>query len=130
MVRSLTLAGDGVVRVDWKPDYLRVADMIREGIRAGEWEPGDQLPSISELSAIMGVSPTTVKNGLRELKRAGLLYGRPGRGFVAPQKDAGGGGMSPPPPVSGASTGSAGRASYRLGPARRPWTGCESRIQI
>lgn len=95
-MRSLTLAGDGVVRVDWKPDYLRVADMIREGIRAGEWEPGDQLPSISELSAIMGVSPTTVKNGLRELKRAGLLYGRPGKGiFVAPQKDAGGGELPP-----------------------------------
>lgn len=70
--------------MDGRPDYLRVADTIRAGIEQGVHPPGAQLPTIDELAAILEVSATTVKNGLRELKREGLIYGRPGKGvFVA-----------------------------------------------
>jgi GntR family transcriptional regulator len=68
--------------------WERVAEAIRQQIRSGQLRPGDQLPSISALQEIHGVSYGPVRTATLVLKAEGLVEGRPGEGvFVA----------SPPP---------------------------------
>lgn len=66
------------------PKYVRVADAIREQIRAGELRPGDRLPSTTELQRIYDCSYGPVRTALLLLKAEGLLAGEQGVGvFVA-----------------------------------------------
>jgi DNA-binding GntR family transcriptional regulator len=50
-----------------RPPYLAVADALRERIDAGEWLPGEALPSVSALSAEYGVSTSTAGRAIRVL---------------------------------------------------------------
>jgi GntR family transcriptional regulator len=54
--------------------YRRVAEAIAEGIKDGTWPPGSQLPPIPDLCERFGVSRITVRTGLEELSRRGLVY--------------------------------------------------------
>lgn len=55
--------------------YRRIAADIRRRIAAGEWQPGDPLPSRAELSAELGVHPQTVRLAYVLLRRTGVLEG-------------------------------------------------------
>ena len=65
--------------------YLRVKQHLLEGLRAGQWPPGVQMPSEANLVAHFGVSRMTVNRALRELQAEGLVERTQGVGtFAAP----------------------------------------------
>jgi GntR family transcriptional regulator len=55
--------------------YRRLAADIRRRIAAGEWRPGEPLPSRAELAAELGVHPQTVRLAYVLLRRTGVLDG-------------------------------------------------------
>jgi len=66
------------------PIYQQLVRQVREGIARGDLKPGEQLPSVRQLSRDLVVNPNTVARAYMELEREGLLANRPGRGvFVA-----------------------------------------------
>jgi DNA-binding FadR family transcriptional regulator len=56
-----------------RPAYAQVADQLRELIVRGDVTPGDRLPVESELSAMFGVSRSTVREALRTLSSMNLV---------------------------------------------------------
>src|SRR4029077_7739796 len=74
---------DMTLRVDGRsgvPPYLQLAQQIRQAIVAGVLSPGDQLPTVKDIVAMVAVNPNTVFKALRELEHEGLVQGRPGAG--------------------------------------------------
>lgn len=64
----------------------QLADALRARIAAGEWAPGEQLPSEQALAEESGVSRPTVRIALRSLIASGLVRTRQGAGtFVVPR---------------------------------------------
>ncbi|MFE8962176.1 GntR family transcriptional regulator [Streptomyces iakyrus] len=59
-----------------QPEYLRIAADLRHRISAGEYGPGDQIPTIPELCRQYGVSEAPVRNALRLLAGEGLTESR------------------------------------------------------
>jgi len=69
---------------DSTPMYQQIVDQITAKVRAGDWLPGQPLPSIRELAAASRVSVITVKRAYAELGQAGVIVTRHGMGsFVA-----------------------------------------------
>lgn len=64
------------------PTYHRIADLLREEIRAGKWRPGDRLPSHTELADQMQVSITTARNAIQVLVTENLVYTATSRGTI------------------------------------------------
>lgn len=72
---------------DWRPRYVQVAEEIREEILAGTLKPGDPLPSEPVLADRFGVSRTSVRNSIRQLREWGLVRAEQGRGtYVRAQR--------------------------------------------
>jgi GntR family transcriptional regulator len=68
--------------------YTQIMDQIVTKVMAGDWRPGQALPSIRELASASGVSVITVKRAYLELERAGVIVTRQGKGsFVAETQD-------------------------------------------
>jgi GntR family transcriptional regulator len=66
------------------PLYYQVQHTISQRIGRGEYAPGTQLPSETELSRELGVSRVTVREALRVLAQENILFKVQGRGtFVA-----------------------------------------------
>ena len=62
----------------------RVAADLRRRIQAGEWKPGEQIPSVARLAGHYGVSHATAQKVIRILSAEGLVVARQGWGtFVA-----------------------------------------------
>jgi GntR family transcriptional regulator len=53
--------------------YLAVADALRERLEAGEWLPGEQIPSATDLATEYGVSRTTAARAVRVLADEGRV---------------------------------------------------------
>ena len=67
-----------------KPIYEQLVEGLEREIVTGLLPPQAQLPSIRELSAVLGVNPNTVQKALGELDGLGIIISAPGRGmFVA-----------------------------------------------
>ena len=67
-----------------KPIYEQLVEGLEREIVTGLLGPGAQLPSIRELSSVLGVNPNTVQKALGELDGQGIIVSAPGRGmFVA-----------------------------------------------
>jgi DNA-binding GntR family transcriptional regulator len=81
----LSAAGDhGTVPRSSQLPSERLAAELRRKIEAGDWQPGGQLPSVTELSQTYSVSRATVSKALRTLVADGLVVTRHGWGtFVA-----------------------------------------------
>lgn len=60
--------------------YQLVIDQIQEMIMTGKLKKGDKLPSERDLSEKMGVSRTSIREGLRALEIIGLIESRQGEG--------------------------------------------------
>lgn len=66
------------------PLWFQIKEQLRRAIDAGEWAPGEQLPTESELTELFGVSRITVRTAFERLGDQGLVERIPGRGtFVA-----------------------------------------------
>lgn len=64
--------------------FLQIRRMVLRAIREQELQPGQRVPSVSELSLNLGVSRMTVRMALQALIEEGWLYTVPGKGtFVA-----------------------------------------------
>jgi GntR family transcriptional regulator len=64
--------------------YLQIMEQIRRRIATGNWQAGQELPSIRALAIELRISVITVKRAYFELERAGVIITRPGRGsFVS-----------------------------------------------
>jgi GntR family transcriptional regulator len=73
-----------VVRTVGTPYYLQIAEILRGGIAAGKWEPGQLIPSEASLCEMFAVSRTAIRQALAQLVTEGLLHKEKGRGtFVA-----------------------------------------------
>jgi DNA-binding FadR family transcriptional regulator len=59
---------------------LRVSDALRQSIMAGEFSPGDKLPSEAQLTEAHGVSRTVVREAVAALRSEGLVEARQGAG--------------------------------------------------
>ena len=67
-----------------KPIYEQIVEGIERDIVMGILREREQLPSIRELSAVLGVNPNTIQKALGELDRNGIIISGQGRGcFVA-----------------------------------------------
>ncbi len=64
--------------------YLQIVQQVKEALRLGTIDVGDQLPTVREVVADLAINPNTVAKAYRELEREGLAVARQGRGtFVA-----------------------------------------------
>lgn len=73
---------------DGTPMYQQIVDAITAKVIAGDWAPGDALPSIRDLASACRVSVITVKRAYAELALAGVIVTRHGMGsFVADSRD-------------------------------------------
>jgi GntR family transcriptional regulator len=69
------------------PLYRRISDELKARIEAGEYQPGDRLPSELELARAYSVSRITSRQALGLLGSEGLLVRRQGMGsFVAARR--------------------------------------------
>jgi GntR family transcriptional regulator len=68
----------------FSPLYRQIADLLTRSLQAGEWKPGEAIPSELELAARFKVSQGTVRKAVDDLAGANLLVRRQGKGtFVA-----------------------------------------------
>jgi GntR family transcriptional regulator len=64
--------------------YLQIVQQVKEALRLGLLDVGDQLPTVRDVVADLAINPNTVAKAYRDLERDGLVVARPGRGtFVA-----------------------------------------------
>ncbi|MHC4250357.1 MAG: GntR family transcriptional regulator [Planctomycetota bacterium] len=76
------------------PVSAQMARQFARAIRAGEFLPGERLPSVRKLRARLSVAYNTVLRAYADLMKAGFAYSVPATGtFVAHH--------APPPPVRG-----------------------------
>ena len=64
------------------PLWFQIAERLRGAIAAGEFGPGDPLPSEAEINAAFRVSRTTARASLDRLKQEGLITRQSGRGSI------------------------------------------------
>ncbi|MEU2688539.1 GntR family transcriptional regulator [Streptomyces hygroscopicus] len=64
-----------------KAKYRQIADHLREGILGGTYPAGQPLPSEEALAKQFGVTRPTVRQGIAELRAAGLVEVMMGRGM-------------------------------------------------
>jgi GntR family transcriptional regulator len=60
--------------------YLQIVQQVKEALRLGLIDVGDQLPTVREVVATTAINPNTVAKAYRELERDGLVSATPGRG--------------------------------------------------
>lgn len=60
--------------------YLQIVQQVKQALRLGLLEVGDQLPTIREMVSTLAINPNTVFKAYRELEHAGLVASRPGQG--------------------------------------------------
>jgi DNA-binding GntR family transcriptional regulator len=71
--KTITDGNDhGVPRGPERPFEI-VADDLRRRMAAGEWQPGEALPTVAALAAHYGVSKATVTRTLQILASEGLV---------------------------------------------------------
>jgi GntR family transcriptional regulator len=79
---------EGRVMAITQPRYAQVADVLRDRINNGTYEPGDQLPSQRELREEFDISVPTAKAAIAQLVSEGLVRAHQGRGvFVRETKE-------------------------------------------
>lgn len=65
---------------DARPLQVRVADDLRTKIEAGEYMPGQQLPTLDDLASLYMCSLAVVRRAVDLLRQQGLVTSRRGRG--------------------------------------------------
>lgn len=80
------------IRIDYDsgvPIYVQIMDRVKHLVATGMLQPGDQLPTIRQLSVELRVDPNTVVHAYRELDREGVISTQQGRGtFISEHPDS------------------------------------------
>ena len=78
-----------MVAPTFSPLYRQIKALITQRLEAGDWKPGEIIPSEIELAARYKVSQGTVRKAVDELAAENLLSRRQGKGtFVATHTEA------------------------------------------
>lgn len=77
---------DGRSRVS---TYMQLVLQVKQALRVGLLEPGDQLPKVRSVAESLAINPNTVLKAYRELELEGLAEGRPGVGTFVTRTLAG-----------------------------------------
>lgn len=81
---AAAVAAAGASTPAFSPLYQQIKGLILQSLQAGEWKPGDLIPSEVELAGRFKVSQGTVRKAIDELAGDNLLVRRQGKGtFVA-----------------------------------------------
>ncbi|MBL8518094.1 MAG: GntR family transcriptional regulator [Betaproteobacteria bacterium] len=68
----------------FRPLYDQIKILLTQSLIAGEWKPGESIPSETDLAARFGVSQGTVRKAIDQLAAENILIRRQGKGtFVA-----------------------------------------------
>jgi GntR family transcriptional regulator len=71
------------------PTYLQLVQQVKQALRLGILQPGDQLPTVKEVVSKLAINPNTVLKAYRELDREGVTEGRRGVGtFISADQPA------------------------------------------
>src|SRR5580698_9081574 len=76
------------------PPYLQIVQQVKQALRMGILQQGDQLPTVKEVVTMIAINPNTVFKAYRELEMLGLVEGRTGSGTFVSGKPIG-----PPPKI-------------------------------
>ena len=69
------------------PTYFQLVQQVRQALRLGILQPGDQLPTVMAVVGSLAINPNTVLKAYRELDLEGLVQGRRGQGtFVSAER--------------------------------------------
>ncbi|MFE7188940.1 GntR family transcriptional regulator [Kitasatospora sp. NPDC057541] len=60
--------------------YMQLVLQVKQSLRVGLAQPGDQLPKVRDVAQALAINPNTVLKAYRELELEGLAEGRPGVG--------------------------------------------------
>jgi GntR family transcriptional regulator len=74
------------------PPYLQIVQQVRQALRMGFLDVGDQLPTVREVVSATAINPNTVLKAYRDLEREGLVEARAGHGTFVRNRPPG-----PPP---------------------------------
>src|ERR1700722_10334032 len=80
MLRPIEELGQFVFEEFGPPRYEQLAAFFERAIRAGEFSPGDRLPTVRRLSALMSVSATTISSAFDLLGSRRFVRAEVGRG--------------------------------------------------
>lgn len=69
--------------------YVQLVQQVKQALRVGLLEPGDQLPKVRDVASSLAINPNTVLKAYRELEIEGLAAGRPGVGTFVKRSLAG-----------------------------------------
>lgn len=73
---------------DFRPLYSQIKALLTERLAAGEWPPGQALPSETALAQEYGVSQGTLRKALNEMEAERLVDRRQGKGTFAAKHSA------------------------------------------
>src|ERR1700736_4170987 len=83
-VESKTRRGADPRTPSFRPLYEQIKILLTQSLVAGEWKPGEAIPSEIELAARFRVSQGTVRKAIDELASEHILVRRQGKGtYVA-----------------------------------------------
>ncbi|MBM9488458.1 PLP-dependent aminotransferase family protein [Pseudomonas sp. ICBG1301] len=70
------------------PKVQQIVEAFSQAIEGGEWAPGSKLPSVRELTQVLGVSKFTLNEALDRLRGRNLLTSSQGRGYFVAMETA------------------------------------------
>ena len=56
-----------------RPIYIQLVEILQSKIIAGEYKPGERLPSVRDFAAEAGVNPNTMQRAFANLEQMGLI---------------------------------------------------------
>jgi GntR family transcriptional regulator len=68
---------------------MQLVQQVKQSLRVGLIEPGDQLPKVRDVAESLAINPNTVLKAYRQLEIEGLVEGRPGLGTFVRRSLAG-----------------------------------------
>src|SRR5215470_2092974 len=71
------------------PTYLQLVQQVKQALRLGILQPGDQLPTVKEVVGSLAINPNTVLKAYRELDREGVTEGSARTGDLRLARPAG-----------------------------------------
>ncbi|MFQ6346681.1 PLP-dependent aminotransferase family protein [Pseudomonas sp. R11F] len=74
--------------VEGTPKVQQIVEAFSQAIEGGEWAPGSKLPSVRELTQVLGVSKFTLNEALDRLRGRNLLTSSQGRGYFVAMETA------------------------------------------
>lgn len=77
---------DGLDPDDARPPFQQVAAVLKAAIVTGKLQPGDRLPSYTELATQYGVAVMTAQKAVGVLRDEGLVISRQGKGSYVRQR--------------------------------------------